>query len=63
MTKILDRTVDAEGKEAINQYQIIGTLGKGAFGEVKKVKSAKDKKIYVKFFFLILFLGYEGFEY
>lgn len=47
MTTILDKTIDAEGIENINQYRIIGVLGRGAFGEVKKVKSWKDKRIYV----------------
>lgn len=52
MTVILDRTIDAEGKEAINQYRMMGVLGRGAFGEVKKVKDMKEKKYYVIFFLI-----------
>lgn len=55
MTVILDKTIDAEGNESINQYLILGLLGKGAFGEVKKVKSMKDKQIYVRYLVFLFF--------
>jgi serine/threonine protein kinase len=42
----LDISINEDGEKEINQYQIIGLLGKGAQGVVKKAKNKNDGKYY-----------------
>jgi hypothetical protein len=48
MTTFLDKTIDEEGLQNLNQYIIMNTLGAGAFGKVKRAKNRHDKQYYVR---------------
>jgi len=58
MTNFLDKTIDEEGFQNLNQYKLMNELGKGAFGIVKKARSTKDKQFYVSFFLLFCSLKF-----
>lgn len=46
-TQNLDISIDVDGCENVNQYILKNTLGKGAFGTVRRAKSRIDHKDYV----------------
>ena len=58
MTNFLDKTIDEEGFQNLNQYILMNKIGIGAFGKVKKAKNRKDKKFYVKIIYRKNYLGY-----
>lgn len=47
MTRAASCVYNDDGDEVINQYVMLQTLGKGAFGEVKLALNNRDKEYYV----------------
>lgn len=40
------KSFDESGNKKINDYVVIGNIGRGGFGKVKKVFTSKTKQIY-----------------